>query len=188
MIKPSPSEHYTDLVLWADFRNGDRVAFQNIYQTHLNDLFNYGCKITPSRNIVIDSIQDMFIDIWQNRSNLSDTENIKYYLFKALRRRLLRAVKKDKKYCTETNLGTFDNTAIVLPFEYKLIKGQENKERINHLKNAINKLTERQKEVVTLIFYEGFSYEEVSTLIGINLRSTYTLAWKALTSLRKDLV
>ncbi|MEQ6118940.1 sigma-70 family RNA polymerase sigma factor [Reichenbachiella sp. MALMAid0571] len=181
------SDHEMDGELWKKFRHGDRLAFQKLYQKYLQDLFNYGFKVTPQRSQVTDAIQDMFIDLWNNKSNLSQTENIKYYLFKALRRRLIRNIKADKRYWVgEEKIA--ENATLVLPLENIIIEGQENAERLHQLKKAISKLSDRQKELISLIFYEGFSYEECSKLIGINLRSTYTLAWKALASLRKEIV
>mgnify|MGYP003651617391 CR=1 FL=1 len=181
------SDQEIDGELWKKFRHGDRLAFQKLYQKYLQDLFNYGFKVSPQRSQVTDAIQDMFIDLWHNKSNLSQTENIKYYFFKALRRRLVRNIKTDKRYWIGGE-KIVETAALVLPLEDTIIEGQENAERLNQLKKAISKLSDRQKELINLIFYEGFSYEECSKLIGINLRSTYTLAWKALASLRKEIV
>ncbi len=173
-----------DSELWQQFRQGDRVAFQQLYQKYLQELFNYGCKVVPVRSIVTDGIQDMFVDIWHNRGNLSSTDNVKYYLFKALRRRLVRNMDKERKHRL---FPVEQEVDVIFPFEDQLIAGQHNKEKLQQLRKAIGKLSDRQKEVISLIFYEGFSYEEASNLIGINLRSTYTLAWKALSILRKEI-
>ena len=188
MIERSLSKQRTDTELWKEFRQGDRLSFQSIYKKYLNELFNYGSKITPVRSVVTDSIQEMFIDLWHNKSNLSNTENIKFYLFKALRRRIVKELVKDRKYFTGYDQSNFENTDIVLPLENRIIEDQANSERKANLKRAISKLSERQQEIISLIFYEGFTYEEASNLIGINLRSTYTLAWKALASLKKDII
>lgn len=188
MLEQSLSGNDEDSELWKKFREGDRRAFQSFYQKYLQQLFNYGYKVTPVRTQVIDGIQDMFIDLWNNRSSLSHTDNVKYYLFKALRRRLVRNLKKEKKYWLGPDDVLKENATLVLPLEQVIIEGQENEEKLSQLKKALAKLSDRQKEVITLIFYDGFSYEECSKLIGINLRSTYTLAWKALASLRKEIV
>ena len=46
----------------------------------------------------------------------------------------------------------------------------------------------RQREVIHLLFFEGQSYEEIADIMGIHVQSVYTLAWKALTALKKRLV
>ncbi|MEQ9286870.1 MAG: sigma-70 family RNA polymerase sigma factor [Cyclobacteriaceae bacterium] len=188
MLEQPLSGNETDGELWKKFREGDRHAFQVLYQKYLQQLFNYGYKVTPVRTQVTDGIQDMFIDLWNNRGSLSHTDSVKYYLFKALRRRLVRNLKKEKKYWLGSDDVLKESATLVLPLEHVIIEGQENDEKIGQLKKAISKLSDRQKEVITLIFYDGFSYEECSKLIGINLRSTYTLAWKALANLRKEIV
>jgi RNA polymerase sigma factor (sigma-70 family) len=188
MIESSLLSQKNNADLWKEFRQGDRLSFQHMYKEHLNELFNYGSKVTPLRCVVADSIQEMFIDLWNNKSNLSHTDNIKFYLFKALRRRIVKELAKNRKCFTDYDQTSFENTVIMLPLENRIIEVQNDSERKENLRKAISKLSERQQEVVSLIFYEGFSYEEVSKLIGINLRSTYTLAWKALASLRKEIL
>jgi RNA polymerase sigma factor (sigma-70 family) len=56
------------------------------------------------------------------------------------------------------------------------------------LAGSLEKLPIRQKQVIQLLFFEQFSYEEVSKMMGINLRSVYTLAWKAISSLKRHLI
>jgi RNA polymerase sigma factor (sigma-70 family) len=72
--------------------------------------------------------------------------------------------------------------------ESVLIGVQREKALQVKLASALEKLPMRQKEVVQYLFFENFSYEEVSKMMGINLRSVYTLAWKAVSSLKKHIV
>ncbi|MDN5199882.1 sigma-70 family RNA polymerase sigma factor [Fulvivirgaceae bacterium BMA10] len=177
-----------DHILWQQFREGDRRAFQQIYQKYLNELFTYGMKVQPHRNLVKDCLQDLFIDLWKNKENLSKTDNIKYYLFKALRRKITKDVVKKKRYYVERDVVEFSDTQIVFPFENKIIELQGQLMESQKLRKAVERLSDRQKEVINLIFYEAFSYEEVSNIMNINLRSVYTLVWKAISSLRKDII
>ena len=87
-----------DEELWHAFIEGSLTAFRLIYEQNSENLFNYGNKITPYHAIVSDSIQDMFIDLWNKRSKLGKVKNIRGYLFTCYRRRLLDGLKKQKKY------------------------------------------------------------------------------------------
>src|SRR5690606_41088830 len=53
-------------------------------------LLNYGYKITSDRTLIEDSIQDLFFELWKNRANISETTSIRFYLFKALRYKIVR--------------------------------------------------------------------------------------------------
>jgi hypothetical protein len=59
-------------------------------------LYAYGIKLVPFSDFVRDQIQDLFINIWQNREGLGDVSNLKAYLFTSLRRKLFNS--KNKRY------------------------------------------------------------------------------------------
>ena len=64
--------------LWNAFRQGDKAAFQQIYGLFSHDLLNYGYRVTNDRLLIEDAIHDLFIELWQSRSNLMETDSIKF--------------------------------------------------------------------------------------------------------------
>lgn len=184
-----PREDFSinDEHLWEEFRQGDRDSYKKLYNKYLNDLYNYGYKILPDKSAVADHIQDLFIDLWKYKENLSRVKSIKYYLFRSLRNRIIKEINLNK-YIVHDVESECDKTLLVLPFEDNLIAAQTQSESEKRLQKAFSALSTRQKEVINLLFYEKFSYEEVAGIMHINLRSVYTLAWKSLSVLRKELV
>src|SRR5215831_20099737 len=83
-----------DLSLWLRFKNGDKQAFAELYQKHILSLLAYGSKLCSDQEILKDSIQELFVELWNSRQNLSATDSVKFYLFKALRYKLLRFEKR----------------------------------------------------------------------------------------------
>src|SRR5262245_24498141 len=83
-------EHMDDAALWTAFRMGDEKALVSIFDRFTKLLYNYGYKIVREEDVVKDAIQDLFIELWKNRETLGDTTSIKFYLFKSLRRKLIR--------------------------------------------------------------------------------------------------
>lgn len=71
-------------------------ANAHIFERYVRVLFMYGSQFTGDRELVKDCIQDVFVKIYSNRSNLRPTDNIKYYLFAALRNSLLNNLKRNK--------------------------------------------------------------------------------------------
>lgn len=176
----------TDESLWKSFRQGDRDAYQKLYSRHLSDLYNYGNKILPNRSVVTDQIQELFIDLWKYKESVAEVQNIKSYLFRALRNRIVKEVSRNRYIVSDVE-QEYANTQIVLPFENRIIELQTQSHKSKRLQTAFHALSKRQREVINLLFYEEFSYEEVANIMSINLRSVYTLAWKALSILRREL-
>ena len=175
----------TDQELWTAIRQGDEVAFTVIFDRYHGTLYNYGCKLSANSAIVEDAVQDVFIDIWRLRNNL--TENIisiKFYLYRALRRRI--HVSHDKFPVTEeiTLLPEEEMPAMIINSETILIEGESTSIMTKRIHELISRLPERQVEALTLRYFDDFSIEEIARIMGVNEKSVRNFIYKALTSLR----
>ncbi|GAB3953467.1 sigma-70 family RNA polymerase sigma factor [Spirosoma harenae] len=174
-----------EAILWKTFKEGSEAAFEAIYTRYFKILYNYASKFTPDKNLVQDCIHDLFIELWEKRENLSDTTSIKYYLFKAMRYTLLDQLKA-KPWLVENDpiSGGFD---FVPPYETHLIAEQLSDEQTERILKALNTLTQRQKEAIFLKFYNNLSYDEIASIMSMNIDSSYNLISKALSVLRKNI-
>ena len=170
---------------WEMLREGDREGLEGLFRFFAEDLFKYGCSRGYEIDFVQDSIQDVFIDLWKYRNSLQKAENIKVYLFKTLAHKMYRVVKRDKKIVTEGLEAVLEEKFFIESIETRIIDSFTEERLKTKLANSISNLPSRQKEVILYLFFEKLSYEEVSSLMGINLSSVYTLAWKAISNLKK---
>lgn len=175
----------SDNDIWEDFQHGDKAALEHMYRQYVQDLYNYGMKIKGNEALVKDAIQELFFELWKNRKHLSPTDNIKFYLMKALKLKMYYHLKQAMDLSSLTKNAS--EGEIVFSYESVFIERQIQEEQLRKLSKGIRLLPDRQKEVIHLLFYEGLTYEEVSEIMGINVRSVYTLAWKSLSTLRKTL-
>ena len=175
----------SDSTIWEAFQQGDKAALEHMYRQYVQDLYNYGMKIKGNEALVKDTIQELFLELWKSRTHLSSTDNIKFYLMKALKLKMYHHLKQGQEsFVVSKNNLTGE---VVLPYESLFIEREVQEEQFRKLSKAIRYLPDRQKEVIHLLFYEGLTYEEVSEIMGINVRSVYTLAWKSLSTLRKTI-
>ena len=172
-----------DKTLWRQFRDGNHHVFETIYKRHVNLLANYGRRISSDDELVKDAIHDVFTSLWKNRSNLGATDTIQYYLIKALRRNLFNKMQKARKLVFREVHEDFD-----LSPEEVLIESEFQQERVIELHEKLSKLSSRQKEAIFLRFYSGLEYSSISRIMGINPQSAYNIVFRALETLRKDLV
>jgi RNA polymerase sigma factor (sigma-70 family) len=174
-------------ILWRRFKEGDRQAFSQIYHTYFRDLYNYASKFTADKDLVKDCVHDLFVDLWEGRENLKDLLTIKYYLFRAFRNTMLDALAARKKIVLEDEGDLEKGFEFVLSHEARLIDLQWNEEQTARVLKALNTLSPRQKEAVFLRFYNNFSYEEIASVMSLQVDSVYNLISKALTILRKQI-
>lgn len=175
-----------DAVVWSFFKSGNESAFIKIYENNFDKLYSYGLRISKDRDLVKDAIQDLFIDLRKKRNTLGNTDNIKFYLFKCLKRRIIK--ESGKWYANLEDVN--DNYFFSFNFshEHHLIKRQIDEEQVSKLDAAIKKLSPRKKEVIYYFFYEGLSYQQIQEIMGLeNVKSARNLIYKALDFLREVL-
>ena len=168
--------------LWDSFKSGDHNFFARLYQLHYRSLFSYGKNFLADETSVEDAIQDLFITLWRTRANLSPVANVKYYLFRSLRRELHRLSDRQKRFervDMDTLLASYD-----LPLEASA-PGDED-ELAGKLAGILKKLPKRQYEAILLRYYEDFSILEIATLMGISAKTVRNTLFNALTQLRQD--
>ena len=170
--------------LWDAFRQGDRQAFEELFLTFNNTLFAVGLKLTDDKALAEDYIHEVFIDLWHKRKALKAVDNVKYYLVVCYRRLLVGYLSADSK---KTNLYTEVSEPQVDSAEYKLIEEQLKKDTISKLKEAIDKLPERQKQIIELRYMKSMGYDEIENIMSINYTSSRKLVYKAITNLKKHL-
>jgi RNA polymerase sigma factor (sigma-70 family) len=175
-----------DRSVWALFKSGNESAFIKIYENNFDRLYAYGLRITNDQDLVKDAIQDLFIELRKSRSNLGNTDNIKFYLLKCLKRKIIKESGKWYANLEEIN----DNYFFSFQFSHEqhLINRQIDEEKAIKLDNAIKKLSPRKKEVIYYFFYEGLSYHQIQEIMGLdNIKSARNLIYKALDFLREVL-
>lgn len=168
--------------LWTAFKRGSREALNAIFTDYSTILYSYGRNMTPDNALVADCIQDVFVELWTKRENLSEVYSIKFYLIKSLRRRIARRLLSDKRLLKDSY--NFNDEDVEFSIEFNLIQDQTSQALAAKLNAAVADLSKRQQEAVYLKFYENMSYDELSSVMDISIKTAYNLIAKAIVILR----
>lgn len=175
-----------DRVLWQSFKKGNELAFSSLYKKYVNKFYNYGMHLSFDKEIVLDTIQELFTNLWAKHSQLADVQAVNYYLFKAFRNLLFQKVKQKKNFFISIDENS-DFKESDLTREESLIVEQTTREQHLQLEMAMKSLSKRQREVVLLKFYNELSYQEVASVMEISVESAHNLLSKAIHTLRDNL-
>ncbi|HEY0244811.1 MAG TPA: sigma-70 family RNA polymerase sigma factor [Mucilaginibacter sp.] len=179
-LKPNAIEN--DEYLWLCFREGNHKAYTLLLRNHANLLFSYGSKFSKDEDFVKDCIQDVFFELWNRRENIKQAASVKAYLFKSLRLRIFREQSK------WNNTEFFEDSQIFeddFNIEAHLIHEQTSKEIADKLKEVLASLSQRQKEILYLHFFENVDHDGIAKIMGLNRQSVYNLLYRSICSLRK---
>ncbi|PSL23223.1 RNA polymerase sigma factor (sigma-70 family) [Dyadobacter jiangsuensis] len=177
-------EANADMLLWSAFQNGDRKAFASIYQKYIDELLSYGYRVTSDRQLIRDSVQDLFLHIWVRRGNLAVTDSIKFYLFRSLRNRIIRNLEKHPERL-HADIGMVAELAEDSNVFESAIFGHDGpSDSYEKLAEAVNRLSPRQREAVQLRYLHGFSLDEIAEMMQMNNQSVRNLLHRAILQLR----
>lgn len=156
-----------NLLLWNKFRSGSADAFGELMRTHYSDLFSYGVRFTRDTPLVMDCIQDLFLTLWMNRTTISETSFIKYYLLKNLRQILSRAISQSRRRTEPA-------------FDYGFGSTSPGK-----MRKVLAGLSSRQQEILYLRFFMDADTDDIAEIISVNRLSVQRLTEDTFRRLRK---
>lgn len=170
---------------WENIKKGNQKALQNLYESHIDLLYDYGRKFTQDHQLIEDAIQEIFISIWNNRKNISQPSSSKAYLLSSLRRKIGR--KRNQKYTTQTLL-TEENQIFDAHFYFEPTNEDQGiAQQMTQIKKHIDQLSERQKEILYLKFFEGMDYEEIGQIMDLKYQSVRNLYSRAIAALKNHI-
>jgi RNA polymerase sigma factor (sigma-70 family) len=172
--------------LWESFLAGNTTAYAKIFRFYYEDLYSYGLKFCGEPESVRDCIQEVFVEIGKRRSSLAKVNSVKAYLIVCLRRQLLQELKKQQ---THTNIPGEQEHPKSFQFspEDFIIHEEVSREEHHALKQALQLLPSRQREVLFLHYFNGMSYKEIGQILSINYQSVRNHVYRAIKQLRSTL-
>lgn len=169
---------------WSNFKGGDFASLGILFETYYQELFYYGIKIVAMPELVKDTIQDIFADVWERRSTMVSVDNFKAYLIISLRNELIRRINRIRKESSSEAITTLQFSFSPEDF---LISTEQNTEHSRQLSISMDGLTDRQREVILLRFFHGLEFHEISLVLKMNIQSVRNLLFRALDKIRKDM-
>ncbi len=169
-----------EIKIWEDFKLGSETALVYIYRTYADILFKYGQQFCKDKELLKDSLQELFLDLIKNRENLSNTSSIKFYLFKSFRRKIAKKANRNLNLHLDID-EHIDSIVVKMDPETIFIEDQMNQQKQDLLKKAIEELNPIQKEAICLYFFEGFSYAKIAEIFDYsNVKSVRNMIYRAI--------
>ena len=165
---------------WECFRAGDAQALGRMYDQYILLLYRYGHKLTTDRSLVEDCIQDVFAELWKRRDRISPTTSVKFYLFRALRQKIVRQRKYQSRRLAEDAIAVSHESLATADPSFT-------EDQLQALRQALAHLSPRQKEAIYLKFYNRLSNDEIAAVMEIDKRTVYNLVSQALGRMQQEL-
>jgi RNA polymerase sigma factor (sigma-70 family) len=173
-----------DQYIWEEFKNGEEYALAHIYNQNIDFLFFYGKRITKDEDFLLDTIQDLFYELIRSKKNLGKTDNIRLYLLKSFRRKLIRELqKKQKQSGSNEDIDILPD--IVFSVEEDMILAEEKSKQLEIVRLGMKGLNQKQREVLYYKFTLGFDYKQICEIMQVTNDSARQMVSRAINSLKK---
>jgi RNA polymerase sigma-70 factor (ECF subfamily) len=160
--------------LLRSFQNGNPHAFETLFHRYKDQTYDFAYRMLGNRESAGDITQEVFIKLFNSQRNPVRINNLKNYLFILTRNMCLNRIRDTKK--------EIDPDSIV---EEKSIGSEITNLQLLKLKKAFTRLEPDLKEALILREYQGFSYKEISEILGISISAVKSLLFRARLKLKE---
>lgn len=151
---------------------------------HYPAIYNYASKFSKDSALISDCIQEVFISLWQRRENATSILSVKYYLLRAVKNKVLKALHAKAKGAQFLNGQIGYEFLQEFSIEKQIIDKQISEEKAMRLKQALGLLSKKQQEIIYLKYYQHLDYAQIADLMSINRQSVYNLLHETIQKLR----
>lgn len=157
----------------------DKRAFEELFRAYFTPLMAFSRRILGDEDDAREVVHQVFINLWEKRSELDLSTSLKSYLFTSVNNRSLNVIRDRKKFSLEgvqERAGEWDVSS--------QIEAMELEEKIMA---AIETLPERCREIFELNRFDGLRYSEIASHLDISVKTVENQMTKALKILREQL-
>lgn len=163
-------------------KEGDEHAFNQLFKAYFNDLIFYGCRFVD-KETAEDIVQDVFVYIWENKSNIEMGNNFISYLYKLVYNKSLNVIKhiktRDKavREIAEKSLDYYS------PYKENFLEKLLVSEQNQILLEAINKLPKKGRQCINMKYFKHMRIKDIAIALNVSPRTVETHLYRSLKAL-----
>jgi len=173
-----------DIDLITRLKNKDLAAFDELYLKYFKLLSANAFFFLKDENEAKDMVQSLFLDIWEKKQYEHFHNDIKGYLFLAVKNRCLNYLKSQKvKSARDESVKYLQKEQSAEPGEHTDSIHQE-----EQLRKLLSEMKGQKKSALTMVYFKEKKYSEAAEEMGISVNSLKTHLKSALKTLRMGMI
>ena len=163
--------------LISRLQNGEEKAFKELVNLYSDQIFGYALSLSGDHHTANDIVQEVFINVFEYRKKLNPKYSIEAFLYKSTYNKFIDTYYKNK------SRSKLHEQYLYLLNQLVNRPSEENNSKLTKMKKEIEKLPKKIKEIFVLSKNEGLTNIEISSHMGISIKtveSNITKAYKIL--------
>ena len=165
-------------VFWESGR--EAATLETVIRTYSDPLVRFACGFVGSASVAEELMEDALADVLLRDKKFDDEAHFRAYLYKAVRHRCLNFLRFHRKMVP---LEDVEGVLFYGDLEEDAIK----KERDRVVYACLQKLPLQYRQVLMLMYFDGFSVDEISGILTRSKKQVYNLLARAKASLKTEL-
>jgi RNA polymerase sigma-70 factor (ECF subfamily) len=145
-------------------RQGDVAAFESLYRSYWNPMYNFAFRYVQSADEAEDVVQEVFFRVWNNRAEWNVVGSVQNYLYISVRNA---AIGRLRRHASVARLH--DRVRLDPSQTTKLDPGDSMEVADNHaeIERALAEMPQKRRAVCALRWIDGLTYSEIAERLGI---------------------
>jgi RNA polymerase sigma factor (sigma-70 family) len=156
-----------------------REAFTELYDKYSAAIFSIICKMITNTNIAEELLQDVFVKVWKNIDKYDPSKGSLFTWMLQISRNACIDYRRTSQHKMQLNTSTQMEQHETIASD-EMPYNTENME----LRGLAFKLEHKYRQVIDLVYFWGYSQEEVSQMLNIPLGTVKTRSRRGLQQLR----
>ncbi|EOR22272.1 sigma-70 family RNA polymerase sigma factor [Niallia alba] len=158
-------------------RKGDEKAFLTLFQYYQQDIYKMAFVYVKNQNDALDVVQETAYRSFKAIKTLKEPRYFKTWLIKIAINCSLDLLRVNNKVMFSTSI----HQQLVTYNDY------ENLDLEITLRDLIDSLSEEEKSIVILRYYEGVTFKDISKILDIPIGTAKTILYRSINKLRKEI-
>lgn len=182
MNRPNKSEG----LLIQRIQEGEEYAFEIVFLKYREPLCRYIWKFVRSSVLAEEIVQDVFADLWDGKNTLNVSGHLRGLLFEIARNKALDHI-KHQKIVDQYLLDAKEWRNEELQTNQLMVEGYDSPSVDRMLKESMNELPPKGRQIFELNRIEGLTYLEISEHLDISVKTVETHMRRVFQKLRESL-
>ncbi len=169
-----------DHALFLLVKKRDKEAFHTLYYKYHAYLYAVALRYLKDEDMAADTVQHVFIKLWETTKALNIDINVKNYLYTMTKNHILNQIRDNK----ETVSLNYINAQQEIKDKSDIVQLMEEQQTIDVLHKGINSLPPQKRRVCQLKLEEGITNQNIADEMGISIHTVKTHYRESLKMLR----
>ncbi len=158
----------------------DSGSFEKLFREYFSPLMAFARKMLVDEDDAREVVHQVFVSLWEMREKIDLSTTLRPYLYTSVHHRSLNLIRDRKKFSREElpdRAGEWDVSAEI-----------ESMELEEKIRQALESLPEKCREIFELNRFSGLKYSEIAGQLHISVKTVENQMSKALKILREKLL